>query len=940
VLTHFRFHYGHESNTFYDSMTTTWVTFILRQFAGLTGVGSGSSVAWGDYDNDGDLDILLTGSSSRISKVYRNEGSDTFTDIGAGLVGVNESSVAWGDYDNDGDLDILLTGWTGSARIGRVYRNNGDETFTNIGAELTGVTNSSVDWGDVDNDGDLDILLTGCGGGLCGNYVGRVYRNNGDDTFTNIGAGLTGVTNSSVDWGDYDNDGDLDILLTGYNTGSGRISRIYRNDGNACSIATDDYTTNEDVPLTILPASGVLDNDTGDAVALVADVNNGVLDLQVDGGFIYTPTLNFYGIDSFDYKLNGHSDITTTVTITVNSVNDGVPVAMIDTYTTTQNTPLIVPLNGVLINDVDPDEDATVTLSSDALNGSVLLALDGSFVYTPDIGFLGFDQFRYRITDGDGETDEETVVIEVMVADNSAPIAVSDMYTTAQNTPLIISVPGYQASITWNWLAEEFGVSAADHAYIAKGGLQNITLSTNGVLANDSDSDGDPLTALLVTPVSNGFVALNSDGTFLYVPDSDFSGIDTFTYVADDGSLSDTAVVTITVTNLNILPLATSDVYTTDEDIDLVVVTPGVLLNDNDPNGDPLTAWSDTQPAHGQLALEANGRFIYLPDLNYNGSDSFTYYASDGQSDSITTTVFLNITPVNDPPLALDDSYNTEGTLTVTPTLGLLANDSDPVEGDALTALPDTDPLSGTLILSNDGSFIYTPTVGYSGLVTFTYAVSDGGLTDTAVVTISVDSVNNAPTAVDDAYSVNEDSSDNILDVLSNDSDIDMGDSLSLVAVFVSTNGTAVISGTEVLYTPNANFFGTDVFSYTMSDGALTDTAVVTITVSEINHAPTAVDDSYTVDENNNGHTFDVLANDSDIDGNDLSIVSVSAVANGTAVISGTTILYTPDPDFIGTDAFTYTISDGDLTATASVTVTVTPVNADFIVYLPFVAKP
>jgi hypothetical protein len=194
--------------------------------AGLTGVMR-SSVAWGDYDNDGHLDILLAGLDSGsvpTSKVYRNDGDSGFSDIGAALTGVSNCSVAWGDYDNDGDLDILLAGSTGSAFVSKVYRNDGGASFVDIGAGLTGVDRSSVAWGDYDNDGDLDILLTG----HLGIYVSKVYRNDGASGFTAIGAGLTPVEYGSVAWGDHDNDGDLDILLTGW-TGSAFVSNVYRN---------------------------------------------------------------------------------------------------------------------------------------------------------------------------------------------------------------------------------------------------------------------------------------------------------------------------------------------------------------------------------------------------------------------------------------------------------------------------------------------------------------------------------------------------------------------------------------------------------------------------------------------------------------------------------------------------------------------------------------
>jgi len=236
----------------------------------LTGVAQGS-VAWGDYDNDGDLDILLTGynyyqGNVYVSKIYRNNGNNLFTEqTGISLTGVYQSSVAWGDYDNDGDLDILLTGCKSSGNyISIIFRNNGDNSFTEqTGISLTGVYQSSVAWGDYDNDGDLDILLTGHSI-TEGGRVSKIYRNNGDNSFTEqAGISLTGISLSSVAWGDYDNDGDLDILLTG-NTGSSLVSKIYHNNGDnsfteqtgiglmgvrSSSVAWGDYDNDGDIDI-------------------------------------------------------------------------------------------------------------------------------------------------------------------------------------------------------------------------------------------------------------------------------------------------------------------------------------------------------------------------------------------------------------------------------------------------------------------------------------------------------------------------------------------------------------------------------------------------------------------------------------------------------------------------------------------------------------------
>lgn len=184
-----------------------------------------SAVAWGDYDNDGDLDILLGGLASTgeiVSKIYRNQGG-TFTEIGTNLPGMTDGSLAWGDYDNDGDLDILMTGWSGSSEVSKVYRND-NGSFTDISASLASGWNGSAAWGDYDNDGDLDILLTGT-------FSAKVYQNNGGN-FNDIGLPLATVYNSAnqaAAWGDYDKDGDLDILLTGRDSSANRVAKIYRN---------------------------------------------------------------------------------------------------------------------------------------------------------------------------------------------------------------------------------------------------------------------------------------------------------------------------------------------------------------------------------------------------------------------------------------------------------------------------------------------------------------------------------------------------------------------------------------------------------------------------------------------------------------------------------------------------------------------------------------
>jgi uncharacterized membrane protein YeaQ/YmgE (transglycosylase-associated protein family) len=230
--------------------------------AGLTGVHNGS-LAWGDYDNDGDLDLALAGNSysGRTSRIYRNDAG-AFTDIAAGLPGVASCSLAWGDYDNDGDLDLALAGLAGSACVSRIYRNDAG-AFTDIAAGLPGLDDCSLAWGDYDDDGDLDLALAGLAQAGDSRRISRIYRNDAG-AFADIGAGLTGVEQCSLAWGDYDNDGDLDLALAGYSD-SGEVSQIYRNDGGAftdiaagltgagwgSSVAWGDYDNDGDLDLAL-----------------------------------------------------------------------------------------------------------------------------------------------------------------------------------------------------------------------------------------------------------------------------------------------------------------------------------------------------------------------------------------------------------------------------------------------------------------------------------------------------------------------------------------------------------------------------------------------------------------------------------------------------------------------------------------------------------------
>ena len=410
-------------------------------------------------------------------------------------------------------------------------------------------------------------------------------------------------------------------------------------------------------------------------------------------------------------------------------------------------------------------------------------------------------------------------------------------------------------------------------------------------------------------------------------------------------------------------------------------VTIPVLDNDSDVDGDPLTIDEVTQPANGTVVINPDGTVTYTPDPDFNGIDTFTYTVCDPSGACDTATVTVNVTPVNDAPVALPDTNTVTEDQSPNPVTGdVLLNDSDvdgdplvvsEVNGSAANVDAAIDGLYGTLVLNSDGSYSYTldntnPVVdalddGEFLVDSFTYTNSDGELSDSSTLTIRIDGTNDAPVAVDDLYATDEDTLLSIMaaGILGNDSDVD-GDALTVVSV--DDSGTAGLvtwnPDGSFSYDPNGQFEGlavgetaTDSFAYTISDGnGGSDTATVTITIVGVNDAPTAVDDAGTTDEDTVLTVAGpgILTNDTDPDASDVLAVSevngdAAAVGQQITLASGALLTvnsdgsygYDPNGQFEGlavgetaTDSFAYTISDGNGGSdTATVTITIVGVN-------------
>ena len=386
-----------------------------------------------------------------------------------------------------------------------------------------------------------------------------------------------------------------------------------------------------------------------------------------------------------------------------------------DFYSTLKDTPLNIFAPGVLSNDNDIDGDqanlSAVLVSGPTNAGKFILNADGSFSYTPAVNFTGTDTFTYKANDGSNDGNETTVTI-VVVATGNAPRAANDFYNTPENTAL--NVPA------------------------------------RGVLANDNDAD-TPLaniTAILVAgPSHASSFTLNFDGSFDYTPETNFRGVDSFTYKANDGSAdSNIAMVTIAVIAANTFPVAINDMESINEDAAKSTVAPGVLGNDLLELLTSPTAVLVSGPLHAlSFALNTDGSFNYTPQNDYYGSDSFAYRIFDGTKYSNVGMVNVDIIPVNDVPIAQNQSVTTNENTPVIITL--MGGD---IDNTALTFAVATPPSHGSLGnisvptctaqgqgASCTATLTYTPATNYFGPDSFTFTASDG-LAQSALATVSI----------------------------------------------------------------------------------------------------------------------------------------------------------------------------------------------------------
>ena len=442
------------------------------------------------------------------------------------------------------------------------------------------------------------------------------------------------------------------------------------------------------------------------------------------------------------------------------------------------------------------------------------------------------------------------------------------------------------------------------------------------VMANDRDPDGNTFTigSFPKTGAAKHGTVVRQGANAVYKPAAGFAGTDSFTYRLRDSTnaWSTAARVTVTVVAApNTPPVARADSATTTAPD---AVTFNLLANDTDADRDVLTVTANSSPANGTVT-RSGGMATYTPAAGFSGTNSFNYRVSDGKGGTASATVTITVAPKpNTPPVAGADSASTTSPDAVT--VNLLTNDTDE-DGDTLSVTAHTAPANGT-VTRTGGSATYTPAAGFSGTDSFGYSLADGkGGTATGTVTVAVaPKPNTAPVATADSANTTSPNAVTV-NLLTNDTDED-GDTLSVTANTAPANGSVTISGGSATYTPVAGFSGTDAFGYTVSDGkGGSATGAVTITVAPKPNTPPVADADSASTTSPNAVTVNLLANDTDDDGDTLSVTANTAPANGSVTISGGSATYTPAAGFSGSDGFSYTVSDGK-GGTSSGTVTLT----------------
>jgi VCBS repeat-containing protein len=877
--------------------------------------------------SDVENDTLSVNAISAINASVVNNGNNTFTINPSANFNGNVTlkyNVTDGKGGNIAAVQTIVVDAVNDAPVANADAANAAEDGQTVTIDVL-ANDTDIDAGDTRS--IASVNQNGTTGAVSIENGKLVYDTAGK--FQSLGAGATAIDSFSYTMQDSagaQQTATVNVTVTGTNDGP--------------SAAADTAAAAEDgsaVEINVL--ANDTDVDAGDTKTLASVDTQGTLgSVSIVGDKLsYATGTQFQALgagatatDTFTYtvKDSAGAQSTASVSVTVTGVNDG-PVAVDDAAIVLADTTIAIDALG---NDTDIDAGDTRILSSvdGSLAAGKAVIVDGKIVYDTAAQFASLgagatatDSFTYVMKDGAGAESSATVTVTVQGV-NDAPVAFSDSATAIEDG----------AAISIDVLANDADVDAGDTKAI-------VSVDTSGTVGEVSIADGK----LSYNPGAS-FQNLGAGAT----------ATDSFTYtMKDSGGIERTATVTVTITGTNDGPVAVADTANAAEDGGAIAID--VLANDTDVDaGDTKAIVSvDTSATIGTVSI-VNGQLFYDAASQFQSlgagataTDTFSYTMKDGAGVEQSSAVTVTITGVNDGPVAVaDTATTTEDAVT---TIDVLANDTDVDAGDTRTLVSVDASGTSSQINIADGKLVYASGASFQALGagvkaidTFTYSMTDSaGAVSTATVNVEVVGVNDGPVAVADQAQAIEDGSAVTIDVLANDTDIDAGDSKTLVSVnSAGTVGAVSIADGKIVYAQGANFqslgagaFATETFSYTMKDsGGVEKTASVNVTVVGVNDGPVAVADTANVNENES-IAIKVLANDTDTDtGDTKAIVTVDALsAKGASVaIEQDVVRYTANADAFDllkkgeslTDTFSYTMRDASgALSTSTVTVKV-----------------
>ncbi|EGQ8301226.1 RTX toxin, partial [Vibrio parahaemolyticus] len=647
-------------------------------------------------------------------------------------------------------------------------------------------------------------------------------------------------------------------------------------DGGSIIITTEELLSNVDDE----------DKDILSVENLIIDKGNGTLVDNGDGTWTFTPQIDDDTEVSFTFDIIDDEDqvVSGSANLDILPINDA-PNAENDVITTEEDTSVTI---DVLVNDSDVEGDALSIQSASVPSeqGSVDI-VDGKLVFTPAENFNGEATITYIVTDGD-LTDEAKVSVTVTPV-NDAPVAKDDIATTQEDTPVTIDV-----------------------------------------LPNDTDVDGDTLSIQSASvPSDQGTVEI-VDGKLVFTPAENFNGDAEITYTVTDGQLTDEAKVTVTVNPVDDAPTIKIDAVEsiTEDAVSTDTVVATLTVRDTDTPEDQLTVSLENN-SNGYFVLVGNEVKLTQAGVDAVNNDelnlkdlSISASVSDGVNPTANDSDSLIVNRVNDAPIvenAIADQVLSEDFDTYTIDLNEVFKDSD---SSLEFSVSGNDNIQISIV---NGVATITPTADWNGKETITFTAKDSsGESVSQTVNFTV-----APVAdiVADKATVVEDTP-TIIKALDNDTFESTDKVVSLDAESGPKNGTVIVNNDgTVTYTPDENYVGKDTFTYVVTSGGVSESTTVEVNVTPVSDAPVAKDDIATTQEDT-AVTIDVLPNDTDADGDKLSIESASVPKEqGTVEVVDGKLVFTPAENFNGDAEITYTVTDGALTDQATVKVTVNAVN-------------